>query len=117
MAIVAPLKYKRPKIISIPEDGVKCLPLGIVVKDTDYNVINKTLTIIIPSTDRQDADKILEIGEVVSKGSKVDDDLKVGDIILYRRIAAFYIPNGIEAPYMWAMDSFAVVAKIGSTNE
>ena len=101
----------------MPEKGIHCLAKAIVVKDTTRSVLNKLLTIIIPSSDRQDADKLLEIGEVIQVGSKVSDEIKVGDLVLYRRIAAFYIPNGIDKPYLWTFDQFAVVAKIDDSND
>lgn len=109
--VVTPFTRRRPKIITIPEKDVKCLNKSVIVRDTDKNVINQTLTIILPSTDRMDADKILEIGEVVAKGPNVCNDIQVGDTVLYRRIAAYYLPKGIDEPNLWMVDQFAIVAK------
>lgn len=109
--ILAPFKRVTPKVITIPERGIKCLANSVIVKDTDVYVQNPTLTIILPDSDRKDFDKILEIGEVVTVGSNIQN-IFPGDILLYRRLAAFYIPNGIEEPYLWMFDEFAVVAKI-----
>jgi hypothetical protein len=95
---------RRDRIIEIPESGVKAINGGVVVKDTMKLCAVRAGLIYLPDSDRQDFDKQVEIGEVVSKGMDVEG-IEVGDVVLYRRLTAFWLPNGLEKPFLWKIES------------
>ena len=104
---------RRDRIIEIPESLVKAAVNDVIVKDTRKLTSQKVGLIYLPDGDRQDFDKQFEIGEVVSKGCKVSDEINVGDIVIYRRLMAFWIPNGLDKPFLWKFEyPFAVLALV-----
>lgn len=105
---------KRNKLIFCPEDVVQPILDGIIVKDTmNYSSV-KAGRIFLPETDRMDFDKQVEVGEVVAIGSNVDpDEVAVGDTVLYRRLTAFWLPNGLDQPNLWKIEHpFSLLAVI-----
>jgi hypothetical protein len=96
---------RRDRIIDIPEGQVKALNEGVIVRDTMRLCADKIGLIYLPESDRLDFDKQVEIGEVVSIGNSVpSNDLRIGDIVLYRRLTAFWLPNGLEKPKLWKIE-------------
>lgn len=68
--------------------------------------------IVLPDAVRTDFTRTFEIGVVTSVGSEIED-LKPGDVILYRTYAAYRLPNGLFPPYMFKIDYFSVICKLG----
>lgn len=96
---------RRNRIIRLSEDSLSAILDGIVVKDTTQYCSDRVGLIYLPESDRMDMDKQVEIGEVVSIGSNVPEgEMQVGDVVIYRRLTAFWIPNGLGLPRLWKIE-------------
>lgn len=96
---------RRDRIIGISEKEAKAVVGGIIVKDTNLLCASRAGLIYLPPSDRMDFDKQFEIGEVVSIGCAVPpDEMAVGDVVIYRRLTAFWIPNGLDKPFLWKIE-------------
>lgn len=96
---------RRNHIIYIPEDCLKAINDGVVVRDTMRFCSDKVGLLYMPESDRLDFDKEVEVGEVVSIGDNVPKgELEVGDFVLYRRLTAFWIPNGLSSAKLWKLE-------------
>ena len=109
----------RNRIIKAPETAVCAINDGIIVRDTMAFCTRKAGLIWMPESDRKDFDTELEIGEVISVGGNVPvDHIQVGDIVLYRRLTAYWLPNGIQSPCLWKLEHpISVVVVLASGKE
>jgi len=94
-------------------NGVAPTPDTILVADTDKFCLDLGEEgIMLPNALRTDYDRTFDIGVVTSVGSGIDD-LKPGDVITYRTYAAYRLPNGLFPPFMFKIDYYAVICKLG----
>jgi hypothetical protein len=110
------MSRKTDKLFAVTE-GAQAVFLGILVKDTMRYCSQKAGLIWLPENDRKDLDKDglepVEVGEVISVGCMVPPEIKVGDVLLYRRITAYGMPNGMFDSVIWKLEwPFSIVAKI-----
>ncbi len=104
---------KRNKIILPPESLLKAINEGVLVKDTMKYSSDRVGLIYLPGSDRLDLDKQVEMGEVISTGNDVGDEINVGDVVLYRRLTAYHIPNGLEPYKLWKLEyPYSILAVI-----
>ena len=97
---------RHNKIFAVPESS-QAVCRGVLVKDTDKMSTGKVGSIWMPDSDRKDIEKDgaepVEFGEVVSVGGEVSE-LKPGDLVVYRRIMAYGMPNGIDPTFLWKIE-------------
>jgi co-chaperonin GroES (HSP10) len=93
---------KVARLLFPPEDYLKGIEKGIIVKDSS-DLDRKTMGIVLPDTDRMDADKQFDVGRVLSVGDKCEY-VKKGDLVVYRRLTAYRIPNGLNPPVLWKLE-------------
>ncbi len=94
-------------------NSVAPTPDTILVADTDkYCLDLGEEGIVLPDALRTDFDRTFEIGTITSVGSAVED-LKPGDVVLYRTYAAYRLPNGLFPAFMFKIDYYAVICKVG----
>ncbi len=114
MATSAPKKKRTGKFIVIPERIVRA-PTGMtmIVKYTKQYAVPMLLE--LPDVERFDLEKKApDIGEVVAVGSEIFD-VFVGDVILYRVLHGYPIPNGPYDVFMYKIDyPFSLIAKVQS---
>lgn len=85
------------KIVYLPNDKVKAVGKGIIVKDTDKCCKGKTESgLYVPN--KSDVTKKYDIGEVIAIGAEVKE-VKIGDLVVFQTAAAiaYPLPNGINA--------------------
>ena len=83
----------------------------LLVADTDKFCVDCT-NLVLPDAIRTDIERTFEVGVVTSVGSEIDD-LVNGDVVLYRTHAAYRVPNGLFPAFMFKIDYYAVICKIG----
>lgn len=95
------------KIVAFPEDRIKAIGKGIIVKATDKFCKEKTEQGIVLTGN---ATKKYDIGEVIAIGESVAE-VKIGDIVLYQAVAsvAYPIPNGMDTSYLTKIDEVSNV--------
>lgn len=92
------------KIVYLPNDKVKAVGKGIIVKDTDKCSAESTRSgIVIP--DRADTTRKYSLGEVVAIGKDVVE-VAIGDLVLFQIASscAFPLPNGIASSVLTKID-------------
>lgn len=82
-----------------------------LVADTDKFCVDCT-NLVLPDAVRTDIERTFEVGVITAVGSDIDD-LVPGDVILYRTQAAYRLPNGMLPAFMFKIDHYAVICKIG----
>lgn len=99
-----------------PQNAAAATSGAIIVADTNKFVRTREQSLIwFPEAERADIDKNLEIGIVVAVGDLVPkDEVKPGDVILYKSRHAYRLPNGVDPIFMFKIDyPFSVIAVLG----
>lgn len=93
------------KLITIPLEGLRSCRGSFIVKRTTQYCSPKTEGgIVLPGDSEADlVEKKYDIGEVVAIGSEVRE-IKVGDIVVYARNAAWRLPNGINQAWLFKLE-------------
>lgn len=100
---------ERP--VKVPENAVRAVGSGIIVKRTNQYSSTTSQGGIIVAGSEDGFEKKYQLGEVVAFGPDVKG-IKKGDIIVFQKSTAFRLPNGTEPAYMWKIDytSISVIA-------
>lgn len=94
------------KAIHVPKNKVRAVRGSFIVENTNHYCRAKTRGGLVMATDGDEdalVDKKFSIGRVIAVGSECKE-IKVDDIVVYIKNAAWRIPNGLESPTLFKME-------------
>lgn len=104
-------KTSNNRLIYTPEQHVRAFGQNLIFKPTDHFCkYASEAGFVLPDTDDSQVEKKYDIGVVVSIGSDITHDIKVGDVIIWQCTSAWRLPNGADMPLLYQGPVSAIIA-------